>query len=144
MHKGEPVMCPVRNHTEEIDRALWLQDMVMRGLAWLRKTRGMTQSALAEKAAWKQPYVSRLEDASSPILPALERLDRYASACGYSVVITFVDRETGKIAQTIPLSEHAEAAADRLTNPAAPPSTDPYRFEPAYHQWEDAASSGKR
>lgn len=99
--------------SNEID-SLWLQDMVTRGLAWLRKSKGITQAILAEKTGWKQPYISRLEDANSPILPALQRIERYASACGYSGIITFVDQETGEIAQTIALSENAEQAADAL------------------------------
>lgn len=101
------------------DDAVALQDRFVRGFAWLRKVAGMTQRQLADAAGWKQPYVDRLEDARSPLLGGLSRMERYAGACGFTTVLVFVDKQTGTVARTLPLGEAGVTAADRLLIPTA-------------------------
>ncbi len=98
----------------EYDEAFALQDRFVRGFPWLRKKAGMTQRDLASAAGWKQPYVDRLEDARSPLLGALARVERYARACGFTTVVVFVDKQTDAVARTLPLGEAGAAAAERL------------------------------
>ena len=104
------------------DTALRLQDRFVRGFAWLRKLAGMTQSSVAAAAGWQQPYVARLEDARSPLLGSLTRLERYADACGFTTVLAFVDKETGAVVRTLNLGDAGDEAAERLLampNPVA-------------------------
>ena len=96
------------------DTALRLQDRFVRGFAWLRKVAGMTQSSVAQAAGWQQPYVARLEDARSPLLGGLSRLERYADACGFTTVLAFVDKETGVVVRTLNLGDAGDEAAERL------------------------------
>lgn len=96
------------------DTALRLQDRFIRGFAWLRKVAGMTQSSVAAAAGWHQPYVARLEDARSPLLGGLTRLERYADACGFTTVLAFVDKETGAVVRTLNLGDAGDEAAGRL------------------------------
>lgn len=96
------------------DTALALQDRFVRGFAWLRKVAGMTQSAVADAAGWQQPYVARLEDARSPLLSGLSRLERYADACGFTTVVVFVDKESGAVVRTLNLGDAGDEAAARL------------------------------
>ena len=100
---------------EPRDPQLWLQDKVMRGLTWLRRSKGLTQTMLAEATGWKQPHVSRLEDFDSSLITSLEKLQRYAKACNYTGVIAFVDLDTKQIAHTIALDKEGEEIVDRLT-----------------------------
>ena len=67
-----------------------------------------------EVCALQQPYVDRLEDASSPLLKALCRLERYAQACKVTTVIVFVDPDSGKVVRTLPLGEQGQDAALRM------------------------------
>jgi transcriptional regulator with XRE-family HTH domain len=61
-------------------------------LVRIRKAAGLTQSALGDKVGWKQPYVTRLERGDSDALAAMERVGRFASACGVSTILIFADR----------------------------------------------------
>jgi transcriptional regulator with XRE-family HTH domain len=101
------------------DADLALQDRFVRGFAWLRKVAGMTQSAVAAAAGWKQPYVARLEDAQSPLLGGLARVERYADACGFTTVLVFVDKNTGAVERTLNLGEAGKEAAGHLLPPPA-------------------------
>ena len=92
-----------------------LQDRFARGLTWLRRFAGKSQRDVAEFVGWHQPYVARLENpAESSLLKSLSLLESYAQACGATTLVTFVKPETGEIVGRLPLSEAAEAAADRL------------------------------
>lgn len=104
--------------TDPIRTRIWLQDQVVRGLAWLRKSRGLTQTALAEATGWQQPHISKLEDFDSPLVSALEKMQRYAKACGYTSVVTFIDPQTQRLAYTIALGEEGEAIAEKLEQAA--------------------------
>jgi transcriptional regulator with XRE-family HTH domain len=104
----------VQIRSDEDDKALELQDRFVHGFSGLRKRAGMSQRDLAREAGWHQPYVQRLEDANSPLLRGLSRLERYAQACGVTAVLTFVDKETGEVARTLPLDDAGEAMAERL------------------------------
>ena len=96
------------------DKALALQDRFVRGFAWLRKVAGMTQRQVADAAGWQQPYVDRLEDARSPLLGALSRIERYAQACGCTTVLAFADARTGEVVRTLHLGEDGAATARRI------------------------------
>ena len=117
-------------------KAIALQDRFVRGLSWLRRIAGMTQQQVAEAAGWKQPYVDRLEDATSPLLKSLSRLERYARACKVTTVIAFVDPGTGQVVRTLPLDEAGEETALRLRE-SAEASAEVIEAEPA------GASSGR-
>ena len=104
----------VEIRSDEEDKALALQDRFVHGFAGLRKRAGLSQREVAREAGWHQPYVQRLEDANSPLLRGLSRLERYAQACGVTAVLTFVDRQTGEVVRTLPLDETGEEAAERL------------------------------
>lgn len=103
------------SRTEEEQDLVALQDRFARGLTWLRRFAGKTQRDVAEFVGWHQPYVARLENpAESSLLKSLTLLESYAQACGATTLVTFVDPETGEIVGRLPLSDAAEAAADRL------------------------------
>ena len=103
------------SRTEQEHDLVALQDRFVRGLTWLRRFAGKTQRDVAEFVGWHQPYVARLENpAESSLLKSLTLLESYAQACGATTLVTFVDPETGEIVGRLPLSDAAEAAADRL------------------------------
>lgn len=84
---------------------LGLQDRFLRTFSWLRRVTGRTQRDVANATGWKQPYVARLEDANSPLLRSMERMERYANACGMTGVIVFFDEESGEIRRTMALGQ---------------------------------------
>jgi transcriptional regulator with XRE-family HTH domain len=103
------------SRTEEEQDLVALQDRFARGLTWLRRHAGRTQRDVAEFVGWHQPYVARLENpAESSLLKSLTLLESYARACGATTLVTFVDPATGEIVGHLPMSDEAEAAADRL------------------------------
>jgi transcriptional regulator with XRE-family HTH domain len=103
------------SQTEEEQDLVALHDRFARGLTWLRRFAGKTQRDLAELVGWHQPYVARLENpAESSLLKSLTLLESYAKACGATTLVTFVNPDTGEIVGHLPLSDSAEAAADRL------------------------------
>jgi transcriptional regulator with XRE-family HTH domain len=60
----------------------------------MRKSCGLTQKQLAEKAGILQPQLARLESARSS--PNLSTLIAIAKSVGYSVEINFVPEKTEK------------------------------------------------
>lgn len=98
-------MKPPLKLSHEDSELLGLQDRFLRGFSWLRKVAGLTQSEVAESAGWEQPYVSRLEDAESPLIGSLSRVERYANACRSTAVLVFVDPSSGKVQRSMALGE---------------------------------------
>lgn len=123
------------SRTEEEQDLVALQDRFARGLTWLRRFAGKTQRDVAEFVGWHQPYVARLENpAESSLLKSLTLLESYAQACGATTLVTFVNPETGEIVGRLPLSEAAEAAADRLCLADPLGQTVQVDVEPLQHQ----------
>lgn len=56
-----------------------IQHRLARNLKQLRKTRGLTQEALARKAGFTLPYIGRIEIAAHPEVP-ISTLERLAKA----------------------------------------------------------------
>ena len=71
----------------------------------LRRDLGLTQTVVAEAAGWRQPYVARLEGNPSDAAGALERIEKFANACGASAMLLFVDRRTGSVKQAVSVGE---------------------------------------
>ena len=114
--------------TAEEQNLVALQDRFARGLTWLRRYAGKTQRDVAESVGWHQPYVARLENpAESSLLKSLTLLESYARACGATTLVSFVDPATGEIVGHLPVSDAAEAAADRLR--LAEPQDEPLQVE---------------
>jgi len=57
-------------------------------LVTVRKKLVLTQTQLAERAGFKQSFVSKLESPSGP-MPETETIHRYAKACGVQAVVSF-------------------------------------------------------
>ncbi|MDE2564525.1 MAG: helix-turn-helix domain-containing protein [Burkholderiales bacterium] len=93
---------------------LRLQQRFLRAFAWLRRGVGLSQRALAEAAGWKQPYVARLEDARSPLIVSMARVERYAQACGATAVLVFVEPHTGRVQRSLALGDDGAALAEGL------------------------------
>ncbi|MDE2082172.1 MAG: helix-turn-helix domain-containing protein [Burkholderiales bacterium] len=93
---------------------LRLQQRFLRTLAWLRRSSGLTQRALAEAAGWKQPYVARLEDERSPLIVSMARVERYAQACGATAVLVFVEKASGRVRRSLALGDDGAALAEGL------------------------------
>ena len=108
---------------------LGLQDRFLRAFSWLRRTAGLRQRDVADAAGWQQPYVARLEDANSPLLRSLERVERYANACGATGLMVFLDRETGEVRRTMALGEAGVAMERPLREALARQRSEP---EPAF------------
>ena len=82
-------------------------------LVGLRKSAGLTQSALAAKADWDKAFVSRLESATGG-LPELDTLARYVSICGADVRLSFEGLEQPvevRLTDDVEIAEEAEAVA---------------------------------
>ncbi len=67
----------------------------------LRKSLGLTQTTLAQRVGWRQPYVARLEGNPSEAAAAMERIEKFANACGASTMVVFVDEKTGAIKESV-------------------------------------------
>ena len=68
----------------------------------IRQEQGLTQRKAAARAGLKQQAISRLEKAASNI--QLGTLQRYLGALGYSIEISVIDNQTGKVAGRTSLS----------------------------------------
>ena len=79
---------------DEVYRKNSLRRAVAETLFRLRKTANLTQEALGKKAKWAQSYVARLERGEANSVSAMEGIERYANACGASVVLVLVDPKT--------------------------------------------------
>ncbi len=100
----------------------------------LRKGLGLTQTALAQRVGWRQPYVARLEGNPSEAATAMERLEKFANACGASTMLLFVDQNTGAIKQSVSLGAQPSLQAIASQLVGAPSASlgeplDPYRLE---------------
>ncbi len=62
---------------------------IARGVAEMRKRKGITQQQLARKIGTRQSNISRLESAHGERMPSLELLGRVAKALGGKMVILF-------------------------------------------------------
>ncbi|MGJ7498111.1 helix-turn-helix domain-containing protein [Variovorax sp. RT4R15] len=88
----------------------------------LRKSLGLTQTTLAQRVGWRQPYVARLEGNPSESAAAMERLEKFANACGASTVLLFVDQRTGTIRESVavgPKQSLREVAAQWVGTPVS-------------------------
>ena len=57
----------------------------------MRKAKGLTQTEVAKKARWSQPYVARLESLDETTNPSFETIKRFAKACGQESALVFID-----------------------------------------------------
>lgn len=80
-----------------------LRRVLSEALFGLRKSLGLTQSTLAQRVGWRQPYVARLEGNPSEAAAAMERIEKFASACGASTLLLFVDKHTGVVKESVAL-----------------------------------------
>jgi len=63
-----------------------------------RKANGLTQRSLAERAAWKQPYVARLESPDFELRDCrISALEQYLGACDLKVGVVFYREDDEKI-----------------------------------------------
>jgi len=88
----------------------------------LRKSLGLTQTTLAQRVGWRQPYVARLEGNPSESAAAMERLEKFANACGASTMLLFVDQRTGIVRESVAVgAQHnlQEVAAQWVGAPVA-------------------------
>ena len=77
----------------------------------LRKTSGLTQEVLGQKAGWAQPYVARLERGEANSIGAIEAMQRYAEACGATAVMLYIDPLTLKVRGSVSLGQEAKVIA---------------------------------
>jgi len=88
----------------------------------LRKGLGLTQASLAQRVGWRQPYVARLEGNPSEAAAAMERIEKFANACGASAMLVFVDEKTGAIKDSVSIGSKQslqEMATHLIGAPAA-------------------------
>jgi len=88
----------------------------------LRKGLGLTQTSLAQRVGWQQPYVARLEGNPSEAAESMERIEKFANACGASTMLLFVDEKTGEIKESISIGARQslqEIATNLIGAPAA-------------------------
>lgn len=73
---------------------LILEARVRQALIAARKASGLSQRKLAERAAWKQPYVARLEGSTDELRECqLGSIEKYMAACGLKVGVFFYREE---------------------------------------------------
>jgi transcriptional regulator with XRE-family HTH domain len=96
-----------------------IQRAVSEMLFRLRKVRNLTQTELAERAGWQQPYVARIERGEAQMITGLEGLEAYANALDASTVLMFVDRKTSNVLSKVRLGE-SDVPVDEVRIEAEP------------------------
>ena len=75
----------------------WRQNTARRSLSrmlrHMRRRRGLSQTAVAERMGSSQPAIARMESATGP-WPSQQAIAAYAGACGHVALLGFLDVET--------------------------------------------------